>query len=134
MQCNNTLKQIGLAVHNFHSARNGLLPAQVARTGPDGRNENQDANWTQRSRASAFVLMMPYYEQSALYDLLSSKTDGFNRMFDEAFWGYVPATSTTAQQLTEAERNSFVSLSVFFCPTRGPRPGVFNPNYTEANR
>jgi len=124
MSCSNNLKQIGLAVHNFHSARNGLLPANLA------NNATGDAGWVNRSRASAFVLMLPYYEQSAMYDLLMSKTNGFDHPFDGEFWGYTTGNRT----LSDSERASFLSLSVFFCPTRGPRSGVYNPNYTEEMR
>ena len=130
MQCQNTLKQIGLAVHNFHDARKGLLPAQLALTAPDGQNENQDSKWQQRCRPSAFVLMFPYYEQTALYDLLASKTDNFAEKFDEEFWGYTNGTRT----LTTAERDSFLALSIYRCPTRSARGGVYNPNYTAADR
>ena len=49
-QCRNNLKQIGLAIHNYHDA-NKLMPP--SRLGP------QYASWC--------VLILPYLEQDALY-------------------------------------------------------------------
>ena len=56
MQCANTLKQIGLAVHNFHDARKGLPPSALNAI----------------SRNSFWVYIMPYIEQSANYQLLDN--------------------------------------------------------------
>ncbi|MDR1960617.1 MAG: DUF1559 domain-containing protein, partial [Planctomycetaceae bacterium] len=52
MQCTNNLKQIGLAVHNFHDTRQGLTPLCVG---------NYD-------KVSFFYLLCPYIEQQPLYD------------------------------------------------------------------
>lgn len=51
-QCTNNLKQLGLAVQNFHSARNGIPPAYLTGMG--------HATW--------LVLIMPYLEQGNLFD------------------------------------------------------------------
>jgi prepilin-type N-terminal cleavage/methylation domain-containing protein len=50
-QCQNNLKQIGLAIHNYHDATGYIVPARVAR--------NSFATWP--------VLLMPYMEQDNLY-------------------------------------------------------------------
>ena len=50
-QCSNHLKQIGLAVHNFHDANEALPPAYLDGTG--------HATW--------LVLIMPFLEQGNLY-------------------------------------------------------------------
>ena len=50
-QCANNLKQIALAIHNFHDAQGGVPPAYLGG----------------RGHASWMVLIMPYLEQSALY-------------------------------------------------------------------
>ncbi len=52
-QCVNNLKQIGLAMHNYHQSVNSLPWGH----GPFGWND-----W------NAFVLMLPMLEQSALYN------------------------------------------------------------------
>jgi prepilin-type N-terminal cleavage/methylation domain-containing protein len=51
-QCINHLKQIGLAMHNFHDARGGFPPVYLTGVG--------HTTW--------LVLIMPYLEQSASYD------------------------------------------------------------------
>ena len=52
MKCTNNLKQIGLALHNYHDA-NGTFPPQPARG-----SRAHDARWN--------VLILPYIEQTAL--------------------------------------------------------------------
>ena len=53
MSCTNNLKQLGLAVHNYHSAANVLPPVKI--WGSDG--------W-----ATWFVLILPYMEQNNLFN------------------------------------------------------------------
>src|SRR5262249_49109053 len=50
MTCANNLKQIGLAVHNFHDSNGMLPPSRIA---------DQYATWS--------VLLLPYLEQDNLY-------------------------------------------------------------------
>jgi prepilin-type N-terminal cleavage/methylation domain-containing protein len=50
--CQNNLKQIGLAVHNYHDARKALPPERIAQ------------NW-----ATWAVLILPYLEQDNVYKL-----------------------------------------------------------------
>jgi len=52
MQCANNLKQMGLAVHNFHDARKGIVPAHL----------------TGRGHATWLVLLLPYVESGTLQD------------------------------------------------------------------
>src|SRR5262245_15107368 len=51
-QCSNNLKQLGLAIHNFESAKQTL---------PSSRLGPQHATW--------FVQILPYADQQPLYDL-----------------------------------------------------------------
>src|SRR6266404_808405 len=51
--CQNNLRQIGVAFHNFHDVNNAFPPLRLA--GGDG--------W-----ATCFVMIMPYVEQQSLYD------------------------------------------------------------------
>jgi prepilin-type N-terminal cleavage/methylation domain-containing protein len=55
MQCGNNLKQISLAFHNYHDTYT-VFP-------------NSDPGGEALTRASAFVSILPYLEQSANYDL-----------------------------------------------------------------
>jgi prepilin-type N-terminal cleavage/methylation domain-containing protein len=63
-QCSNNLKQMGLALHNYHDA-NGKLPSGVENVSerPTGTPPNQGYHpyW------SWMALMMPFYEQQNLY-------------------------------------------------------------------
>ena len=56
MQCTNQLKQLGLAIHNYHDANN-YLPGHG--TGP-------------RQNYSAFVPLLPFFEQGARYSEITS--------------------------------------------------------------
>jgi prepilin-type N-terminal cleavage/methylation domain-containing protein/prepilin-type processing-associated H-X9-DG protein len=62
-QCVNNMKQLGLAIHNYHDIHNVLPPGRIwAPNSPPGCGYNffqcQDTNW--------FILMLPQFEQGTL--------------------------------------------------------------------
>ena len=56
-QCTNNLKQIGLALHNYHDVHGQFPPAVI---GPGNVPRERQFSW--------LVAILPYLEQSALYD------------------------------------------------------------------
>jgi len=72
-QCTNNLKQIGLAVHNYHSAINSLPPGHLG----TGWND-----W------SATVMLLPYMEQTQVYNSINFANSG-----SAAYYGYRPNTT-----------------------------------------
>ncbi|MBA3312590.1 MAG: DUF1559 domain-containing protein [Planctomycetaceae bacterium] len=68
-QCKNNLKQLGLALHNYHDTYNLFPPRQ----GGSGDRDTSN-NGTQRGRLSAFVLIAPFYEQNNIYNAIMSKS------------------------------------------------------------
>jgi len=61
-QCTNNLKQLGLAMHNYHDAHN-TFPMGMSMSWSSGYGRLQDwTNW------SAHSLLLPYLEQSPLYN------------------------------------------------------------------
>jgi prepilin-type N-terminal cleavage/methylation domain-containing protein len=59
--CKNNLKQIGVAMHNYHEAFKSFPPFIIHRTGNPSRigDVNKGANW--------LVFLLPYVEQAPLY-------------------------------------------------------------------
>lgn len=101
-QCTNHLKQIGLAIHNFHDSRDGLPPSILYYPG----------------RLSFWAFLYPYIEQQALFEKLHDGTtsgpEAYNRVFDRDWW----------KALTDEERRSYGSVPIYKCPSR--RSGVQN--------
>jgi prepilin-type N-terminal cleavage/methylation domain-containing protein len=60
MQCSNNLKQLGLAVHNFESARR-QLPTSL-------RPPSNVASSGEQSRVAVLTDLLPYLEQTAIFD------------------------------------------------------------------
>jgi len=108
MQCTNNLKQLGLAIHNFHDSQKGIVPLG-----------------TRKWRASFFVLLMPYLEQQANYERFSSTADVIevrNSCKMTGGYGWWNATLTggtiTTGELTDTDREGFASIPAYKCPTR----------------
>ena len=64
--CTNNLKQLGIAVHNYESARGKLPPGTCKAVAPffTGRGNTGADVWG----ASVFVFLLPYIEELAIYD------------------------------------------------------------------
>ncbi|MFO0850370.1 MAG: DUF1559 domain-containing protein [Gemmataceae bacterium] len=63
--CQNNLKQIALAAHNYHEAKR-IFPPGIAHPGPNGRF------------SSLYVELLPYVEQEAVYERWDFKNVGPN--------------------------------------------------------
>ncbi len=68
-QCTNNLKQAALAVHNYHDTF-GVLPPRM--TGTGNYWANRDPVNTNIVRLSGWVLLLPFMEQTPLYDQIKS--------------------------------------------------------------
>ena len=107
MQCSNHLKQLGIAIHNLHDTKKGIVPSGL-------HNSN---------RCSGFGLLYPYMEQQSIYEILSTqpfylKIDGGgNSVGDGPFPGFI-VSNVWWLGLTQEEKKGFASVPIMKCPTR----------------
>jgi prepilin-type N-terminal cleavage/methylation domain-containing protein len=93
LHCSNNLKQIGLAIHNFHDIYNVLPPGQ-------GRTDDDGWGWG--------TYILPYLDQQNLYDQINTvaQLDPTWRQPTQEF-----------QSCDDADRAAARRLSVFLCPS-----------------
>jgi prepilin-type N-terminal cleavage/methylation domain-containing protein len=112
LQCSNNLKQLGLAMHNFHDSYQSL---PFGRTG--GRP--QSISWA--------VIILPYIEQDNLYHLfttpISNGAGGTFALYTPASEGDTgPLSSIAVNNINRGQFQATGTLSVpvpvFFCPAR----------------
>ncbi|MES2792933.1 MAG: DUF1559 domain-containing protein [Planctomycetota bacterium] len=104
-QCRNNLKQLGLALHNYHDA----FQVFVARSG--GTAKNGGNNNGNRWRLSGLVGILPYLDQGPLFQQISSPLGTF-----PAF-GPVPWTSVATYTPWKAQ------VPVYLCPSASENIG-----------
>jgi hypothetical protein len=105
MQCLNHIKQIGIAVHNFHDINNGLPPSAI---------------YNQKPTFWAFIY--PYIEQQSLYDAMSSiDVNATNKA--PFITNGTSATNTGGWFINalkgdyEPLRRAFGSVPIYHCPS-----------------
>jgi prepilin-type N-terminal cleavage/methylation domain-containing protein len=101
MQCTNKLKQVGIAVHNFHDIHNGLPPSTIGNDGSTAPGAGV--------RVSFWCLIMPYIELQNVYDLIAAKTDSFEvTVRNDYFWN----------TLDKENQKMLLGISAYLCPSR----------------
>jgi type II secretory pathway pseudopilin PulG len=104
MQCTNQLKQYILALHNYHDT-NEAFPARsygVVGTGANGATGA--TNGGNRERLSATVAILPYTEQSALFEIINSTAKNIHP------W-------QTAATYNSAPNPYLVTINALICPS-----------------
>ncbi len=113
LQCSNHLKQVGLAVHNFHDTQRGLPPSHI---GP-------------YSRVTFWFLILPYIEQQAIYDSIAglNANKGLGINVEGSYTSSTPNYRNAFPGANDAEREEFLrplaKISIYVCPTRRPATG-----------
>lgn len=73
MQCTNNLKQIGIAIHNFHDTNNRLAPGFL------GPNRDMSGGFINDDPyTSTLTLLLPFMEQQPVYDLIEPQLVNMN--------------------------------------------------------
>jgi prepilin-type processing-associated H-X9-DG protein len=114
MQCTNHLKQVGIAVHNFHDTRDALPPTIIYYGASNANHAPTDSTHDdpRYGRLSFWGLIYPFVERQSLYDKVTEgtgATEGHDRVPGQAWWRNV---------LNDDERKGFGSVSFYHCPSR----------------
>ena len=78
MQCSNNMKQLGLALHNYHDTYGSFVPRATGTTGPDDGSNNN-------GRLNGLIGLLAFLEQGAMYDRIASG-DGTKNPFGGRTW------------------------------------------------
>ncbi len=70
-QCSNNLKQLGLAIHNYHDSYKVCPPGWCRKQTTPGNNVAAYNTSNNRNLWGWTAMILPYIEQSALHDILS---------------------------------------------------------------
>ncbi|WDI44878.1 DUF1559 domain-containing protein [Bremerella sp. P1] len=70
MQCSNQLKQLGLALHNYHDTYGAFVPRKQGTNDPGYGSGNE--RLSNSGRASGFIGLLPFIEQTAMYDKIAA--------------------------------------------------------------
>ncbi|OWK44386.1 hypothetical protein FRUB_02318 [Fimbriiglobus ruber] len=129
-QCQNNLKQIGLALHNFAGNYNGQFPAALIHSGRYNNPSDTPYSGPEVSYAgqayvvynhTGFVALLPYLEQSALfalynYQMAASVSSPYG----------LPVAPNPSNNPNHTVSGTFVK--VYVCPSDASPPPIMNEN------
>lgn len=111
-QCNNNLKQIGLAIHNFHDAQGYIPGLAICGTGPEDTNPGMQNIWNAFRHLPPSIWLLPYVDQANVWNQFNIHLTGTDNVTPGTPGG--PTNFALTSKL----------LPVFLCPSM---PEPINP-------
>ncbi|MCX7411797.1 MAG: DUF1559 domain-containing protein [Planctomycetales bacterium] len=117
-QCKNQLKQLGLALHNYHDTAS-RLPTNTGRKKSDGT-----FGWN--AGATMFVHLLPYFDQAVLYGTINKDSadivnDGTFLISNPVNYQNKPLSMLKCPSDTNPSQNPWIN----YCPNQGPQQQCF---------
>ncbi len=113
-QCKNNLKQIGLALHNFHDTYGYLPGIALCGSGPEDYNPGMQNIWYDFRHTAPSVFILPYVDQANIWNQWNIHVNGTDSL--------TPGVTGGQTNIQLANRQ----LPVFTCPSM---PAPVNPVY-----
>ena len=133
MQCTNNLKQMGLALQNFNDVQ-GRIPNQYRDSYCTRMSGYANGSANVRGRldqVSAQALLLPYLEQNAIFDQISSGLKEAASRNDE---NYAPNPISASTIPTGQSTNPYTTaINAFLCPSDGNAIGAASLTTNQAN-
>ncbi|MBV10311.1 DUF1559 domain-containing protein [Rubinisphaera sp.] len=125
--CKNNLKQIGLALHNYHDTHKLFPPGGIGIRLSDGSLQFREAN-DPVNLVGWGTFLLPFVEQGALYDQISSRLFSSNSPGGGTAW----YNDTGANSVNDVHATT--PINTYTCPSdiTGPRNGSMR-NYGTSN-
>jgi len=135
MQCSNNLRQMGIALHNYHNQYRVFPPALV-NSGRDLRPSPWHGHKGGVLNHTGFTLLLPHLEQSALYDQWNFSLPSSGAMWNRPLpiagqnsgqpWEYGRGQLIDKTRLNDPDYKDFLFstyLNVYHCPS-DKKPGL----------
>jgi prepilin-type N-terminal cleavage/methylation domain-containing protein/prepilin-type processing-associated H-X9-DG protein len=111
-QCQNNLKQLGLALHNYHSSTNYFPSSAKAPTNPNPPMNPPSGQYFIGGSWSALALLNPYLEQTAIYNLLDTTVPMYVGLGGQSYTIYPGLKSGTNNPVAVG-----TTVKLFLCPS-----------------
>jgi prepilin-type N-terminal cleavage/methylation domain-containing protein len=122
MKCSNNLKQMGLAIHNYHDTK-GFLPTAGSQDGSP-LSSRPAGGWLAGEGTNWAVHIMPYIEQTALYNKLTFNGD--------SGWTDNPG-QVGSSAVNNVTQGAGAVISVYRCPSDTHPPLITNGSNVPGN-
>jgi len=116
-QCRNNMKQIGLALHNYHDAHSRFpSPASVAITISTGIVPFTTTSWS--------TMILPFVDQAPLYNKYNQSVSEFSAANANAVRQFVKGYTCPSNPLAERHNTYTIPAGTPFLPPPAPPTGV----------